>query len=397
MRMGRLTALDQMEYKDMISKGRAPETQQLHINLFNLNDLIKVAMDSDSKVIHDTKLGKFFVNTEDSTYVFDPNYVNHIMKGKQRIGKILLDRGVISQKEIETGLYYQKRVGSRLGDSLIALGFIDETTLYSTLAAQQNIPYYELDEKMEFEDTSWVSSLSINKARGLQVLPLGKRADGRYVVACGESAWAGIRYALEDIFGLDLYIVAARPSRIFDILDKLEQKIQADKIKNSYGELLKDRSLEPYERITGEELELFEKTYRKGKLDNYLFIKAMGLTSPSLLAQVPDKESTISWLSSRSQIDGEVANLILAMNKIIKRMANKERQDKQLPDLLGLLEEACYITPDTADWVSYEMREQSRDLRELLVCNYLVSSRTLEHAGDTLRTLKKLINRVVIY
>lgn len=397
MRMSKQTAFDEMDYKDMISKGKAPETQQLQAHLFNLDDLIKVAMDSGSKVIHDSKLGKFFVNTVDSTYVYDPNYVNNLMEGKQRIGKILLDRGVITQEEIQTGLYYQKRVGSRLGDSLIALGFIDETTLYSTLAAQQNIPYYELDASTDYEDTSWVSSLSINKARGLQVLPLGKRADGRYVVACGESAWTGIRVALEEIFGLDLYIVAARPSRIFDLLDKIEKKLEVDKIKNSYAELLKERALEPYERITAEELELFEKAYKRGKLDVYLFVKAMGITSPSLLAHVPDKESAIGWLTSRSQINGEVANLILAMNKIIKKMANKERQDKLLPDLLGLLEEACYITHDTADWVSYEMKDQSRDLRELLVCNYLVSSRTLEHAGDTLRTLKKLINRAVIY
>ena len=86
------------------------------------------------------------------TYIHDPGLTNPFIDNKQQLGKILIDRGLIQPEQLETGLYYQKRIGCRLGESLIALGFIDETILYSTLAAQQKIAYYELDTKKEITE-----------------------------------------------------------------------------------------------------------------------------------------------------------------------------------------------------------------------------------------------------
>ncbi|HWT76770.1 MAG TPA: DUF5305 family protein [Mobilitalea sp.] len=389
--------VDPKDYKEWITEGSVDKNNRLKVNIFTLEDLVKVAVDSDTRVIHDVKLNKYFVFLEDVAYVYDPPYIDQVMEGKQQIGKILLDRGLITSQQIETGLYYQKRVGSRLGDSLVALGFIDETTLYSTLAAQQKMAYYELDAKMEPADTSWLSVLSINKARALQVLPLGHRSDGKLVIACGESAWAGIHEAIKEIFGPDIYIVASPPSRIYEILEILDDKIKSEKIKNSFAELLKEHKLEPYERLSEEETEQFVKSYQKGKLDIYLLIKSLGVTNSVILSQTQDKDAVLGLLTSKNQMNGETANLIMALNKVIKKQEAKDRQDKVMPGLLELLKEAYYITADAAEWVNKEVAASKKSFREVLESNYLVSKETIEQAASIIEALKKLTVRAKVY
>jgi len=389
--------INPQDYKEWISEGSVEKNNRLNINIFTLDDLVRLAIDADKRVIHDSKLRKYYVFMEDVTYVHDHVFVNQIMENKQQIGKILLENGVIAPEHIDTGLYYQKRVGNRLGDSLVALGFIDETILYSTLAVQQKMAYYELDTKMELQDTSWLSIMSTSKARALQVLPLGRRDDGKLVIACGESAWSGIATALQEIFGPNIYIVAARPSHIYDILERIEEKEETDKIKNSFAELLKERKVEPYERLSAEEAEQFGKSYLKGKLDIYLFIKAFGLANQNLLAQIPDKEAIISWLTSKNILSGEITNMIIALSKVIKKQDAKARQDKVMPSMLDLLMEAHYITSEAVDWINIEVKEKKKPLNELLVSNYLVAQETIEHADIVINALKKITVRAKIF
>ncbi len=385
------------DYKNWITEGSVDKNNRLIINIFTLDDLVKMAIDSDKRVIHDPKLGKYYVFSEDVAYVYDPAYVNLIKDSRQQIGKILLEKGIIRSEQLETGLYYQKRVGSRLGDSLVALGFIDETTLSSTLAAQQKIAYYELDMTKELTDTSWISVMSVSKARALQVLPLGRREDGKLVIACGETALSGISVALQEMFGPEIYIVAARPCHIFELLERLETKLEDAKQKSGYAEFLKEHKLEPYERLSESELEHLTKAYLKGKLETSLFIKATGFVNSNTLSQAPDQEAIISYLTSKNLISGEITNLVTALNRIIKKQDSKTRQNKVIPSLLEILKEAYYITPEAADWINNEVAVQKRPLKELLCNNYLVSLPSIENAEIMLDTLKKLVNKAKIY
>lgn len=385
------------DYKNWITEGSVDKNNRLNINIFTLDDLVKMAIDSDKRVIHDPKLNKYYVFSEDVAYVFDPVYVNLIKDSRQQIGKILLEKGIIRTEQLETGLYYQKRIGSRLGDSLVALGFIDETTLSSTLAAQQKIAYYELDVTKELTDTSWLTVMSINKARALQVLPLGRREDGKMVIACGETALTGIAEALQEMFGREIYIVAARPSHIYELLEKLEKKLEDTKEKSSYAEFIKEHKVEPYERLSDSEMEQFTKAYFRGKLETSIFLKAMGLIPSNVLSQAPDQESIISYLTSRNMMNGEITNLVTALSRIIKKQDTKSRQDKLMPTLLELLKEAYYITPEAADWVNGEANSKRKPLTELLDSNYLVSRPSIETANLILDAIKKLVNRAKIY
>jgi len=385
------------DYQHWITEGSVEKNNRLVINIFTLDDLVQLAIDSDKRVIHDPKQGKYFVFAEDVAYVFDPAYVNGVKDNRNQIGRILLDKGIIQTEQLETGLYYQKRVGSRLGDSLIALGFIDEAILSSILAAQQNMAFYELDENKEIEDTSWLSIMSTSRARALQVLPLGHRSDGKLVIACGETALKGLNDALQEIFGKEIYLVAARPSHIIKILENLEKKEQKMKQVSSYQEFLRERKAESLERLTDDESEHFIKSYLKGKLDMFLFIKACGMAHPSILTQVPDPELIINFLIGKGNLSGETTNLITALGRLVKKQDNKSRQEKIIPGILDLLIEAFYITPEAAEWAKSEADAQSKQLRTLLEENYLVSSETVEQAAFILKAFKNLVSEVKVY
>ncbi len=62
------------------------------------------------------------------------------------LGEILIQKKLITKKQLELGLNEHKKTGEFLGASLIKLGFIKENDLYNTLSEQLNIPYIKLKE-----------------------------------------------------------------------------------------------------------------------------------------------------------------------------------------------------------------------------------------------------------
>ena len=69
----------------------------------------------------------------------------------KRIGEVLLERGVISQAQLEKALAHQKAQGGLLGHVLVRLGFASEEEIALALTAQYGFPYlpldnYEIDE-----------------------------------------------------------------------------------------------------------------------------------------------------------------------------------------------------------------------------------------------------------
>ncbi|MBI4341378.1 MAG: hypothetical protein HY598_03755 [Candidatus Omnitrophica bacterium] len=63
----------------------------------------------------------------------------------KRIGEVLLERGVITAKELEKALAYQKERGGLMGQALIQLGFVTEEEIALALTAQYGFPYLPLD------------------------------------------------------------------------------------------------------------------------------------------------------------------------------------------------------------------------------------------------------------
>ena len=63
----------------------------------------------------------------------------------KRLGEVLLQRGLISHKQLEQALARQKAQGGLMGQILIQLGFVTEEDVAMALTAQYGFPYLPLD------------------------------------------------------------------------------------------------------------------------------------------------------------------------------------------------------------------------------------------------------------
>lgn len=383
------SALEHRRFKEWITEGSVDIRNKYNISIFSLEGLVDLAIDLDKRVIFDVKLNKYYVLEESMVYTYNPEHMKSILDNKQQLGKLLLERGIIRPEQLETGLYYQQKIGSKLGESLIALGFMNETTLYSTLASQLKIDYYELDAGKEISDLSWKDKLGIHMARAFQALPLGIRADGKTVVACGDISKTGIKDALKDILHTDVHIVSSKPSAIYEVLDRLEAQ---EKQKQSYLAAENGNRVTPYERLSEKEREQFLNAYYRGNILHNLLLKASGLVDPIVLAQVPEQDSILSWLVSRNSLGGEIVNLIKALDKVIEAMDFRIRQEKKLPEMIELLVKANYITVETTAWLKNEQPVQNTEVGRFITDNYLVSAATVENAMLLLNTLLSILH-----
>ncbi len=382
------TAAEHKRYREWITEGSVEVEDRMQIYIHELEGLVDLAIDMDRRVIYDSRLRRYYVLTEDMVYVYDPEHLRGILDHKQQLGRLLVEQRLINPEQLEIGLYYQKKIGRRLGESLIALGFIDETTLYSTLAAQHKLDYYELDPKSEIHDTEWLSKMNIREARALISLPLGRRADGIQVIASGETSREGIKNILEEIFGADIYLVFARPSAIHVILDLIEAK-EREKLNIIKPENGQKATLN--ERLTEDERGEFKGAYYRGHILSLLLLKALRLVDTAILSEIPAKEDTLGWLVNKNIINSGLAGLIQGVGKAVETMEFKARQEKQIPGILEVLTGANFITEATVEWITKEAAIQGLPIDRLLLDNYLISESTLNHINVLFGTIESIL------
>jgi type IV pilus assembly protein PilB len=91
---------------------------------------------------------------------------------RPRLGDLMVAAGVISKTNLDAALNQQQETRLPIGETLIKLGFITEPVMRQALCTQLNIPFIDLD-KIEV-DRSLEKLLNRNYARKHSVLPIGK-------------------------------------------------------------------------------------------------------------------------------------------------------------------------------------------------------------------------------
>jgi len=95
-----------------------------------------------------------------------------------RLGDILLEARLLSSRQLETALDTQKKVGGRLGEVLVSLGFVTEFDMCNTLADQLGYPFIPNPEaQMDLSVTALVSE---DLAKKYMAVPI--RLDGNALV-----------------------------------------------------------------------------------------------------------------------------------------------------------------------------------------------------------------------
>ncbi len=63
-----------------------------------------------------------------------------------KLGNLLLEKGIIAQKQLDRALDYQRSIGGKLGTILVKLGFVKEDQLAKLLADQQDLASVSLKD-----------------------------------------------------------------------------------------------------------------------------------------------------------------------------------------------------------------------------------------------------------
>jgi len=113
---------------------------------------------------------------------------------RRPIGQILLEKGVITQEQLDEALNVQRNTaGARLGRVLVDLGFADQRAVDRAYAEQLGLPYLELDKTPVDEEVAKTLPRSI--ASKYKAVPI-RREGNRLTVAIADPTNV---FALDDI------------------------------------------------------------------------------------------------------------------------------------------------------------------------------------------------------
>jgi hypothetical protein len=133
------------------------------------------------------------------------------MSGHQRIGQILIEKGLITAAQLEEALADRGDSYLRLGEILAAKGWLDEDALLDCLAEQYHVPVVDLARTRPDPDCIEVMGLGYCLSR--LILPLFRKGD-RLVCAVSDPLENALFQAIEDAKGLHIDIVLATPTEI---------------------------------------------------------------------------------------------------------------------------------------------------------------------------------------
>jgi type IV pilus assembly protein PilB len=98
------------------------------------------------------------------------------MAGRLKLGQILVTKGLIAPEQLASALGEQERWGSRLGMTLVRLGFLEEETLVHVLASQLRLPVARIRGKTVNPEV--LERVPMETAEKYRCLPLFLRDEG---------------------------------------------------------------------------------------------------------------------------------------------------------------------------------------------------------------------------
>src|SRR5512146_353866 len=136
----------------------------------------------------------------------------------ERIGDLLFREGMVTAEQLAIALNEQKQSGTRIGYSLVKLGFVKEVDLTKILARQHKMPAVDLSR---FElDHKIAKMIPSDLARKNLVLPL--KRDGRTLtVAMADPSNLGVLEDLKFVTRYDIFPVIAGEDTLHTLIDRV--------------------------------------------------------------------------------------------------------------------------------------------------------------------------------
>jgi len=139
------------------------------------------------------------------------------MSTRNQLGTLLLERGLVTQEQLDAALEEQRQSRKSLGRVLIDAGIVSEGDLVSTLAARIGLEFVDLGDYAI--DPSAVALISDSLARRFQAVPVGWD-EGRLLVAMADPSNVVAIDDIRTITGAEVKTVVATRGAILEALDR---------------------------------------------------------------------------------------------------------------------------------------------------------------------------------
>ncbi len=163
------------------------------------------------------------------------------------IGEILVGRCGVSPESIERALTKQREEGGLIGELLVRLKLIDEDQLALALSLQSEMPYLRDLPRAEDIPVELIDKLPINFARQRLVLPLGRDASGRVMVAVADPSAVDVIDAVATLLSEPVEPVVASSLKIIDHINKTYTRLRGSHELEESGKKNDEETAEDYQ------------------------------------------------------------------------------------------------------------------------------------------------------
>ena len=247
------------------------------------------------------------------------------MARRERLGDILLETTGVTERDIEFALEHQKAVGERLGKILLDKGLIGPVDLLRALARQAGVRFVDLDDFPV--DWSVAQSVPLAMARRHRALPVAYE-DEKVVVAMANPA---------DVLALDDLRTMLRREVIVALVDPAQLSAALDRAASSEAEVAEalEAAAEEADDVAGPQ-ELIADTVAEAPIVR--FVQAVITRAVAGRASDVHVEPDEKGLRVRLRIDGVLhdamrapASLKAGIVSRIKVMADLDIAERRLP------------------------------------------------------------------
>ena len=255
---------------------------------------------------------------------------------KEKLTKILLDKKLLKEKDLEKALIVQRDKGGSLSEILVNLGFVSKSDLMIVLSRELGIPPINLSRYRI--DPAVINLIPKRIAKRYKILPISKMAD-TLVVAMADPLNV---FALDDLKMLTGFKISPVITTDKDISDKMAEyydESASAAIEKIVGEMESGAQISVLEDETFDQAqdsaELLKMTQEAPvvKIANFLLSEAVRLRASDILIEPLEKE-----LRVRYRIDGILQEgksppktLHNAIVSRLKVMSNLDIAERRLP------------------------------------------------------------------
>jgi type IV pilus assembly protein PilB len=217
---------------------------------------------------------------------------------KNKLGALLVEAGVIAEKDLDDLLAKQKTTKKRLGQLAVEQGLATEEEIFKALAKQLKIPFVSLDATVV--DPQVVALVPEAMARELKVIPLLK-VEKNLTIAMADPTDSEAIKEIRFITGCEVETLVARVDEIMAAIDLYYRK--SDNVLDAI-ESLATEGAEPIEEVDNEAAEAAEsqKLSQEApvvKLVNLIIERAILKSASDIHAEPNDRS-----LDVRYRVDG---------------------------------------------------------------------------------------------